>query len=48
MKRKLLSMLVVLTLGIGYCKPPQPDCTGMNQTRSECRGFYPPPVLRTK
>jgi hypothetical protein len=44
MKRKLLSMLVVLTLGIGYCKPPQPDCTGMNQTRSECRGFIAPRV----
>lgn len=44
MKRKLATIAVLLTLGLGYCKPPQPDCTGMNQTRSECRGFIKPSV----
>ncbi len=44
MKRKLLSVLVVLTLGIGYCAPPVEDCVGRNQNPAICRGFIGPRV----
>jgi hypothetical protein len=44
MKRKLLSLLVVLTLaGVGYCKPPVEDCVGgLRQNPAVCRGFIGP------
>lgn len=44
MKRRLATIVVMLTLGLGYCKPPQPECTGMNQNPAVCRGFIKPSV----
>jgi len=46
MKRKLLGIVVMLTLGLGYCAP-QEDCTGFRQNPALCRGTFPPktPVL---
>jgi hypothetical protein len=45
MKRfKLLGVIVMLTLGIGYCAPPVEDCVGFPQNPAVCRGFYPPPI----
>jgi hypothetical protein len=44
MKRKLVSVLVVLTLGMGYCAPPREDCTGIKQNPAVCRGFIKPNV----
>lgn len=43
MKRKLLTILVMLTLGLGYCKPPQTDCSKWPPDPAQCRGYIPPP-----
>lgn len=44
MKRKLATIAVLLTLGLGYCKPPVEDCVGMNQNPAVCRGYVKPNV----
>jgi hypothetical protein len=44
MRRKLATILVMLTLGLGYCKPPQPECSKWPQNPAQCRGVIPPRV----
>ncbi len=41
MKRKLLGIVVMLTLGLGYCTP-QDQCTGFYQDPAICRGTKAP------
>lgn len=47
MKRKLVSVLFVLTLGMGYCAPPVEDCRRPNENPSLCKGYIGPklPVI---
>lgn len=45
MKRKLATIVVMLTLGLGYCKPPVEDCVGgLRQNPAICRGYVKPNV----
>lgn len=44
MKRKLATIAVLLTLGLGYCKPPVEDCVGFPQSAAVCRGVIKPSV----